>query len=297
MASTLHQTTSQPRINPPDPAKLVARVTQVSSLPEIYLKVEQALANPMCSSRMLGDIVSEDPALSARILRLANSSYFSFPGKVDTISQAITLIGTRQLQEIVLASSIVAVFKDIPEEVVDMDAFWRHSITCGLGCRIIATQRREANVETAFISGLLHDIGRLVLFKALPGPMGELIQYARDSQQLLYKVEKEYLGFDHGKLGGLLLDAWKLPKHLANASRYHHNPMACRDHSTDVATVHIADIIANALQNGSSGERLVPTINDQAWQTLGLGPENIAPMIDELDRQYHVAVDFVLGNG
>ncbi len=269
----------------------------MSSLPEIYLKVEQALANPMCTSRLLGDIVSEDAALTARILRLANSSYFNFPGRVDTISQAITLIGTRQLQEIVLASSIVAVFKDIPEEIVDMDAFWRHSITCGLACRIIATQRREANVESAFIFGLLHDIGRLVLFKAAAEQMSQVIQYARDTNQLLYVVERECLGYDHAKLGGMLLDAWKLPKHLADATRYHHNPLGCRDHQSDAATVHIADIIANALQNGSSGERLTPSINDKAWQLLGLNKESIEPLISELDRQYQVAVDFVLGNG
>jgi len=278
----------------PSPQRLVSGITQVASLPEIYMKIEMAVGNPKSSSKYLADILSEDTALTARILRLANSSFFSFPGKVTTVSQAVTVIGTRQLRDIVLASSIVGVFKDIPEALIDMKSFWRHSIACGVTSRVISTLRRETNVETSFVSGLLHDIGRLVLYKAKPTEMGQLIGKCADSKELLYKSEKEFFGFDHALLGGLLLKEWKLPTRLIETTTYHHAPERAKEYIIETATVHVSDIISNALITGSSGEKLIPPLSDKAWKVLGLEDGSIELITDELDKQYAVAVEFVL---
>lgn len=277
-----------------NPQKLVAGLTKVASLPEIYIKVEQALANPKSSSKYLADILSEDTALTARILRLANSSFFSFPGKIDTVPQAVTVIGTRQLRDIVLASSIVGVFKDMPEGLVDMKSFWQHSIACGVTCRVISTLRRAANVETAFVAGLLHDIGRLILYKSKPAEMGELISQCEESNSLLYKAEKEAFGFDHAQLGGLLLKEWKLSTHLIETTTYHHAPARAKEYVVETATVHVGDILANTLQTGKSGERFAPPLSAKAWELLGLENGTLELVIDETDKQYAVAVDFVL---
>ena len=281
-------------MNQSNPQRLVTGITQVASLPEIYMKIEMAMGNPKSSSKYLADILSEDTALTARILRLANSSFFSFPGKVTTVTQAVTVIGTRQLRDIVLASSIVGVFKDIPEELIDMKSFWRHSIACGVTARVISTLRRETNIETAFVSGLLHDIGRLVLYKAKPTEMGHLIEKCSDSKELLYKSEKEFFGFDHALLGGLLLKEWKLPTRLIETTTYHHAPGRAKEYIIETATVHVSDIIANALTTGSSGEKFIPPLSDKAWKILGLEDGSIELITDELDKQYAVAVEFVL---
>lgn len=279
----------------PDPQKLVAGITKVASLPEIYMKVETALNNPKSSSKFLADIVSEDTALTARLLRLANSSYFNFPSKVDTVTQAITVIGTRQLRDIVLASSIVSVFKDITSDLIDMNMFWRHSVACGVACRIISTVRRETNVETAFVSGLLHDIGRLILYKDKADVMGQLLSQCKESDTLLYVAEKELLGFDHALLGGLLLKEWKLPTRLIETTSFHHAPHRAKEYVVETATVHVGDILANALQFGSSGERFAPPVSKSAWEVLGLEDGSMSMVADELDKQYAVAVEFVLG--
>lgn len=278
----------------PSPQRLVSGITQVASLPEIYMKIEMAMGNPKSSSIYLADILSEDTALTTRILRLANNSFFSFPGKVTTVSQAVTVIGTRQLRDIVLASSIVGVFKGIPEELIDMKLFWRHSIACGVTSRVISTLRRETNVETSFVSGLLHDIGRLVLYKAKPTEMGQLIDKCADSKELLYKSEKEFFGFDHALLGGLLLKEWKLPTRLIETTTYHHAPDRAKEYIIETATVHVSDIISNALTTGSSGEKFIPPLSDKAWKVLGLEDGSIELIADELDKQYAVAVEFVL---
>ena len=274
---------------------IIKSTSQVASLPTIYLKIEEALNSANCNNQYLVDILSEDTALSARLLRLSNSAMFNFPNKIDSVFQAITIIGTQQLRALVLASSVMKLFKDIPEELINMEMFWRHSVACGVSARIIASLRRAANVEYFFLAGLLHDIGRLIMFKEVPNEISTAMQQAKQSQQLLFKVEKEVLGFDHAKLGGMLLKDWKLPPQLIESTLYHHSPRRSADFQDEVAVVHVADIIANSLQLGSSGELLVPTLDNQAWERIGLPDAIIMTVLDELQKQYQIAVDFVLG--
>lgn len=279
----------------PSAEYIIRNTLQVASLPTIYIKIDEALNSANCSNQYLVDILSEDTALSARLLRLANSAMFSFPSKIDSVSNAITIIGTQQLRALVLASSVMKLFKDIPEELLNMEMFWRHSIACAVSARIIASLRRAANVEYFFLAGLLHDIGRLIMLKQVPSEISQAMQQARQTQQLLYKVEKEILGFDHAKLGGMLLKEWKLPIQLVDSTAFHHNPKRSPDFRDEVAVIHVADIIANSLQLGSSGERFVPTLDNQAWDRIGLADAIIYTIINELHKQYTIAVDFVLG--
>lgn len=277
----------------PDPHALVKGLTKVASLPSIFSKVEEALANPKSSNKLLADILSEDTALSARLLRLANSAFYNFPGKVDTITQAIIVIGTHQLRDVVLASCVVSAFKDIPDDIVNMDSFWRHSIACGVTCRILATLRRDPNIETAFLSGLLHDIGSLVLYKMKPEEMGILLSHYQESKQLLFKLEREHFGFDHALLGGLLLKEWELPERHQETTTYHHSPGQSKIYPLETAMVHISDIIANAVIDGSSGERIIPPLNPTTWEKLGLNDSSASFIINELNNQFSIAVSFV----
>ena len=275
---------------------IIKSTTQVASLPTIYIKIDEALSSANCTNTYLVDILSEDTALSARLLRLANSAMFNFPSKIDSISQAITIIGTQQLRALVLASSVMKLFKDIPEDLINMEMFWRHSIACGVCARIFASLRRSANVEYYFLAGLLHDIGRLIMFKEVPNEISSAMKQAKETKQLLFKVEKEILGFDHAKLGAMLLKDWKLPPPLVESTAYHHTPNRSADYQDEVAIVHVADIIANVTQLGSSGEHLVPTLDTQAWDRIGLPDATINVVLDELQKQYNIAVDFVLGS-
>ncbi len=278
-----------------DPQRIIQGTVQVASLPVIYTKVDEAL-NRNASNHYLVDIVSEDTALSARLLRLGNSAMFNFPRKIDTISQAITIIGTQQLRALVLASSVVHLFKDIPADLINMESFWRHSIACGVAARVIASLQRNANIEFFFLAGLLHDIGRLVLFKELPNEIRAAMLSARETHSLLHQIEQKMLGFDHARLGGLLLKEWKLPTQLVEVTAYHHAPKRAADFPEEVAVIHIADLIANSLQLGSSGELLVPALEPNSWDKIGLPVNTVKTILKEIDIQYHVAVDFVLGS-
>ncbi|TNF36982.1 MAG: HDOD domain-containing protein, partial [Gammaproteobacteria bacterium] len=148
----------------PDIATLLRNTPKLASLPTVYNKLNEAVDSPTSSSQDIADIIMEDSALAARLLKLSNSAFFGFPSRIDTISQAVTVIGMRELRDLVLATSVVSMFKDIPTNLVSPESFIEHSIATGVAARVMATHRRESNVERFFVAGLLHDIGRLVLF-------------------------------------------------------------------------------------------------------------------------------------
>lgn len=278
-----------------DAEKIVTNVLKVAALPAVALKFSEAIKDPLTSNNDLEKIVSEDSALAAKVLMISNSALFNFPSKIDTISKAITIIGHKQLSEIILSCSIVAMFKDIPQDVIDMDMFWRHSISVATVSRILASSRREQNIESFFTAGLLHDIGKLILFVEAPKYASEVITKCAETDQMMYKVEKELLGFDHAKLGAMLLKKWKLPDNIVAAVYYHHMPSISSGDIVTPGIIHIADIITHALQFGSSGENFVPTLNEKAWASLDLDIDILGSVIEQLNVQHAEAVKFILG--
>ena len=278
-----------------DAERIVTNVLKVAALPAVALKFSEAIKDPLTSNNDLENIVSEDSALAAKVLMIANSALYNFPSKIDTISKAITIIGHKQISEIILSCSIVAMFKDIPQDVIDMDMFWRHSIAVATASRILATSRHEQNVEKYFTAGLLHDIGKLILYVEAPKYMAEILSKSTESNDLMHKVEKEILGFDHAKIGAMLLKKWKLPDEIVANVYYHHMPTIASGNIVGPSIVHIADIISHALQFGTTGEKFVPTLNGKAWDALDLDVEILSPVIEQLNVQHAEAVKFILG--
>lgn len=276
-----------------DPEDVVRSVTKVASLPTIFTKLDEAINDPRKTNKDFAKIINEDTAMAARLLRIANSALYNFPSKIETVTHAVTIIGTNQLRDLVLASSVIKLFANVPEDLVSMESFWRHSIACGLTARTIATVRRETNVERFFVAGLLHDIGRLIMYMEFSDAMGQVIKHCAAQPMLMFKAEKELLGFDHAKLGALLINAWKLPARLEEAVGFHHSPMSAKRFPAEAAVIHAADIIANAMQLGSSGETRVPPLNEQSWQHIDLPPSAIGSIVDQLEVQYADAVNFI----
>ncbi len=279
-----------------NPRELLRGYVEVSSLPTIHLRLEEAINNPKKSMSDIAKVIREDPGLTARLLRIVNSAFYNFPSRVETISQAVTIVGTQQLSALALATSVMQMFKGIGEDLVNMHSFWRHSIACGLAARLLAMFRRETNAERFFVAGMLHDIGRLVLYTKLTEPSKEMLLAAKNEKQLLYEVERQRLGFTHAVVGGVLLQTWKLPTSLEEIVMYHHNPKAATRFPVETALVHVADIIAHAMQLGSSGEIFVPPLDQDAWDRLNLQPSILASVEEQLDRQYQDLLQTMLAD-
>jgi len=252
----------------------------------IHLRLDEAINNPRKSMADIAKIIREDPGLTARLLRIVNSAFYNFPSKVETISQAVTIIGTQQLGALALATSVMQMFKGLPEDLVSMDSFWKHSVACGLAARVIGTLRREANPERLFVAGILHDVGRLILFTKATDLAREAMQHASQHNQILFDSERDVIGFTHAVVGGVLLQTWKLPGSLEEVVMFHHNPRAATKFPQEVAIVHVADIIAHAMQLGANGERLVPPMDVDAWARLSLTENSLSTIMEQVDRQY-----------
>ena len=269
-----------------DPKKLVKDVRDVYSLPTIYYRLNDAINDPRTSNSQLGEILGEDVGLSARLLRLSNSAFYNFPSKIDTITAAVSIIGTKQLRDLVLATSIINVFEGISEELVDINSFWAHCIGCGVVARVIAGNNKESNVESFFVAGILHDIGSLLIFSKMTKQAVEVMEYSKKNKCSLHAAEIHCLGFTHTQVGGYLLKQWKLPNNLIEAVYYHHKPSSARTYPSFAITTHIADIVATAMEMGDGGEYYVPDFDKKSWDQLGLEKDIFSQIMPTVKKQF-----------
>jgi putative nucleotidyltransferase with HDIG domain len=243
----------------PTADSLVSSVSTLVSPPDICIKMTELLQSPDCSVQDLGEVVLRDPNLTARLLRLVNSASVGLRVKVDTVSRAITMIGTRELYNMVLSISAVRTFKNLPSPLVNMDIFWRHSIYTGLLARLLAKRCGVLHPERLFIGGLLHDVGSLVLYRTLPEVSTELLLTAQGDELTLSHAEADVLGFTHAELGARLLAAWRLPDTLVEAVGHHHDPARAVAAPLEAAIVHIAEVLANRSGVGGFCDATSPT--------------------------------------
>jgi HD-like signal output (HDOD) protein len=276
------------------PRELLTGYIEISSLPLIYTRLNDAVNNPRASIADIARIISEDAGLTARLLRIVNSAFYGIPTRVESIARAVTIIGTHELRALALATSVTTMFKGIPEDLANMELFWRHSIACGVAARILATYRRLPNAERFFIAGVLHDIGRLVMFMKVPDKSREAMVRSQEVGEPLFVSEREIMGFGHASVGSLLLEAWRFPQGLEEAVGFHHNPNAATRYPLEAAIVHLADIICHAMQLGTSGEKFVPSLEKEAWDQVGLPVSILSPVLVQLESQFEDVVRTML---
>lgn len=275
---------------------LIRDVSTVHSLPLFYSRLEETINHPRSSISDIAKIISEDQGLTARVLRLSNSPLFGYFSRIETIPQAVTVIGVQQVRELALSLSVMDVFKGLPEDLVNMDQFWRHSIATGIAARVLATHQREANLERFFVAGILHDIGRLLMFIRLPEVCREMLEDCRTNRRLLHVVERERLTFDHADVGGSLLRKWKIPPRIAEPVEFHHRPRFAEQYPREASLMHLADIVVHAMDIGRSGGAFVPTLEPQAWTDLGTSAEQLASVVKKVDALFEETILALFGS-
>jgi HD-like signal output (HDOD) protein len=251
--------------------ELFSADVQIPSLPDVYYKFKEAMDNPEGSFEEISDIIATDPGLSVRLLRIVNSAYFGFPSKIETISHAIGVVGLEQLNNLVISTVIMERFKGIPDSVMNMDSFWRHSVACGLAAKIISSHSGEVNTEKFFVAGMLHDIGRLIIALTVPFNILSVFMRCKSENISLHESEKDIMGFTHADIGKHLLKTWGLPVFLQEVVGDHHQPGKNPNFAKEASIVHVADHIVNTLTLGDSGESPFPfPMNQTAWKKLEL---------------------------
>jgi putative nucleotidyltransferase with HDIG domain len=181
----------------------------------------------------------------------------------------------------VLATSTSQMFAKVTNEVIFMDDFWQHSIFCGLAAKSLANASGKVTSDFAFVAGLLHDVGQLVLFHEQPGQMRVALDMVSDPRNAMemYQAEQAVFGFDHMQLGGALLRAWHLPERLQECVEFHHRPGAAKQYPVEVALVHIANGLASYAAVRNVNDQAMPNIETDCWAVVGLSPDIIEPTI------------------
>lgn len=260
---------------------------QLPEVPTIILEFSKVVEDPSSSANDIADVINRSPSLAALLLKLANSAFYGFLSKVDTISRAVTLIGIQEINSLMMGIGIMRLFHTIPKELADMSSFLRHSLACGILSRILAAQKKLPHTERLFVAGLLHDIGRLVWYKYFPEQAKLILQMGKKTGLSLYDIEKECLGIGHEQIAGFLLQKWQLPASLENIIINHHTPSRCAYHD-EAAILHMADIAINAIGLGHSGEHMIARFESKTWDHLQIVPRSLKIAIDQTIQQVNL---------
>jgi len=267
---------------PPDPEALIAADPSLASFSDVYFRLQEALDDPAASAGRMADIIGRDPGLAASLLRLANSPFYGFSKRIDSLARGVMLIGAGELALLALGISVAAKFKNLPPGCVTLRQTWEHAVGCGVLARLLATQIRGLPQERAFVAGLLHDAGRLVLLRLLPRHMARIVRVAREEAMPLRCAEQAVLGYDHAAVGRSLLTRWSLPPGLCAAVGDHHAPDGA---DPDTALVHLANCMAISQGIGANGSPWVPPLEPAAWTALGLPGSALAVALSQARRQ------------
>lgn len=266
---------------------LVKDISGLVTLPEVYLHINRVVEDPNCTTADIAKAVSKDPSFTVRLLKIANSALYSFPSSIDSVTKAVSIIGTSQIRNLALSMSAVRSFAGLPNALVSMENFWRHSLLCALVARHLAKAARRCDPDALFTAGLLHDIGELVLFNRLPEQSREALLLVLDDLDELpvYEAERQLMGLDHADVGGELARQWQLPPLLEECIAYHHDIEKAKRYPRETALVHIANIAAQMAELDSLNPDDVPPINPLAWEITGLDESSIEPAVREAQAE------------
>lgn len=244
--------------------ELVTNLGNLSSLPNLYYKVRQALLDPNLTIGDLTDLISADPALTASLLRIANSAFYGFPRKIETLSRAISLIGLDQVGDIVLTSSLTATFQGIRPQRMDMNRFWHGSIRRALLCRQFCRNLGEPDAERAFILGLLSDMGHLVMYHAVPDLMGIVLDTSSENLREQAVKERSTIGCDFSEVGAALCVSWQLPDSVGIIIGNQLTPQLAAELAPEAARLNLAIAVAEALYRKETITAACPLLYEEA---------------------------------
>jgi len=264
-----------------DPRTIAKNVRSIFSLPDVVIRVNDLIDSGEATNHELEQVILSDQALTAKVLKFANSTYFGFSGKVETILKAISIIGHKELRNLIIATSVTSTFKGIPPDLVDMDTFWNHSVTCGVTARLLASSVDSR--ERFFIAGLLHGVGRLILFSQYPEESAKVLRCMNQGEDAVIHAERKIFGFTHAQLGAELLKQWKLPPNIWKIVEYQLDPMKDAEYQYDASALCAAINIANYIQPCTNQridlEESIPDRALKTWSYLGLSVEIIESVI------------------
>jgi HD-like signal output (HDOD) protein len=264
------------------------QVGELPTLPHVVQKLASMMGRTNVSAEEIGLLIEKDQVLSAKVLRLANSPYYGFPSRIGSVAHAVVVLGLNVVKGLTLCATAFDMMKS-----AGMDALWRHSLGVAITAHILGTNAEMKNPEEVFVAGLLHDIGKVVLYVKWPDVGRQITGASKDSTRYLIESEQSLFDVTHADVGGWLAAAWHLPVTLRESIMYHHNPVAAQDAKLQTAIVHVADILVKGLACGNPGDDLVPSLSAQAWKLVGLDDHTLMSCVAKAHEEFQTIDDYL----
>jgi putative nucleotidyltransferase with HDIG domain len=275
-------------------AKKLERINDLPGLPSVVFETIHLLDEPGITIERLISSIQLDQAIVSKLLRLVNSSFYGFQGKIGSLSQALVLLGFNAVRNAVLSISILDIFSGINKDrAFDPRLFWLHAIGTGVISRVIGHQLKYPRLENLFVAGLLHDIGKLVIIKLFPEDFPQVLKEVKRRDISIIEGESAVLGINHTEIGHKMAENWRLPEEIQEAVALHHCPWNASENRAMSATVSLSDCLCRALDIGYGGDSLVPEIDPKAVTILGVEPLFIAGCLEEIDLEMERAKSFL----
>lgn len=268
------------------PETLVMGTSQLVSPPIAVARVSAILENDEFSIREVAEAVGQDPALTARLLKIVNSPFYGFPGRIETITRAVGLVGADALYGLALTTSVMHGFRKIPASLVNMNDFWLNSLYCGVIARLLAKEASVLHSERLFVAGLLHRIGALIIYMRLPEAAREILLAAAGDDRLIPHLEKDLLGFTYAEIGAELAKAWKMPSALQEAIRWHLEPERAERFRLEASLLYLANRLKTVSMLGFPIDDVIQTIPDAVKTAIRLDETQIIAAVSTAAERF-----------
>ncbi|MEM9020140.1 MAG: HDOD domain-containing protein [Planctomycetota bacterium] len=268
----------------------IQEISHIATLPEVTMKIIQLVEDPDSTAQDLNNVISNDPALGARILKVVNSAFYGLPGQIGSINRAIVLLGLNAVKNIAIAASLAKLFRGGKiANGFDARDLWTNAIATATATRLLAKHVNLGLPDEAFLAGLIHDIGIMVEIQARRAQFVQVLEKMQaDPAVSLREAEQEVMGATHEQFGHGLCKLWKFPANFQYVTGFHHRPMeVAPNHRTLVSLVHVANVLTRQLELGYTGGVETDSIDPAILEALGITPEQL----DEVGQALPEAIE------
>ncbi|HKK21827.1 MAG TPA: HDOD domain-containing protein, partial [candidate division Zixibacteria bacterium] len=228
--------------------RVVSNIRNLPTPPIVFHQIQKVINDPNVNATQVASILAEDPAMSVKVLKMTNSAFYGLAREIESVRQAVVIIGFEAIKNLVLSASVLDMFKGKNIDQDYQEKFWRHSLSTAFGCRLLARQLRDRAVidpDSAFSAGLLHDVGKLIISCYLPEEYAQFVEErAKDRESMDFQIESRIFGYHHAQIGGFLAEQWKIPHRLTEAIEFHHQPALDEGEEPIACLVHLANYVA-----------------------------------------------------
>jgi len=275
-------------MNKMDPKILRHKVESINTLPTVpgvLKRLSAIIEKPRITIVEISAFISNDPALTTKVLKMVNSAIYGFPGRIASVSHATMLLGLNVIKGLLLGVSVFELMQKT------MNGLYEHSLACAIASRVIAQKKNLKEPEEVSVAGLLHDIGKVILVLEFAQEYEAAMKDALERKIAIVEAEKTQFSATHADAGGWLAEKWRFPRNLIEVIEFHHRPALAKNAPLEAAIVHVADMLVRARGFGFAGEDFVPEVNPVAFELLKLSDQDIKDVLRETEDNMESAED------